>query len=165
MFAKKNPVAAIVLVLGVIAVVFLWLRGFRWLGAKMAGWKEMIEKYPAPEIERPGEIYKEQTGYIGSTKFERTFDIQLIEEGIRVCPDFASRSPILIPWSSVSEISVSDAGVFSSILLTVNSEKSLQFRLPKDALPTIQEKVPTERFHKAASFSDQIKNRLNNRRG
>lgn len=159
----------LLIILGLVAVVFVWMWFTSAMAAQMAGWKNLVEKFPATEIERPGDTFKKQSGWIGSTEFRRAFDLQLIQEGIRVCPDFARRSPILIPWSKITEVAVSEARVFGhqqNILLTVEWEKQLQFSLPPKVLPTIETGVSADRFRKIeiAPLSELVKERWKNRK-
>lgn len=171
MLAESNPVAAGLIVLGLVAAVFLWMYGFKVLSAKMAGWKNLVEKYPAPEIERPGEIFKRLTGNIGSTEFERGFSVQLIQEGLLVRPCFAARNPILIPWSKISEVAVSEGTVFGReqyLQLTVKWEKQLLFSLPPEVLPTLEKNIPADRFRKVkvppTSLGELLKEGWKNRK-
>ena len=138
------------------------------LSEKAAGWKALVEKYPASEIERPGEIFKNLNGDIGSTRFNRAFDVQLVQEGIRVSPNFAPRFPILIPWSKITEVTVSEVRVLGheqNILLKAEWEKTLHFSLPRKTLPAIQAKVAADRFQKIeiGSLPELFKERLKNR--
>jgi hypothetical protein len=136
---------------------------------KKAGWKNLVEKFPAPEIERLGNTFRKQTGYIGRTEFERAFAVQLIQEGLLVRPVFAARSPVLIPWSKVMEVAVSGERYFGraqNILLTLEWEKQLQFSLPPAVLPTVEKNVPADRLRKVKVplLFDLLKERWNKRR-
>jgi hypothetical protein len=111
MLAESNPLAATLMFVGFVAAIFLFIWGFKALSAKMAGWKNLVEKFPAPEIDRSGDTFKKMTGWIGSTEFERGFTMQLIQEGLLVRPYFAARNPILIPWSKIREVAVSDVRI------------------------------------------------------
>lgn len=124
---------------------------FKVLCAKGSGWKSLVEKYPAPEIEAPDEIFNGMNGDIGSTRYERAFAVQLVQEGICVRPDFARRFPILIPWSKITEVTVSEARILGheqNILLAAEWEKPLYVSLPRKTLPAIQAKVAADRFRK-----------------
>ena len=160
LLAESNPVAAVLIVLGLVAAAFLWMYGFKALSAKMAGWKNLVEKFPAPEIERPGDTFKNQSGNIGNTGFERSFTVQLIQEGLLVRPYFAARNPILIPWSRISEVAVSEGTVFGiqqNIGLTVEWEKRFLLSLPPRALPTIEKNIPADRFRKVKVPSTSLR--------
>jgi len=160
----------LLVVLGLVAAVFIWIWFTKAMAAQMAGWKNLVEKFPATEIERPGDTFKNQSGWIGSTEFKRGFTVQLIQEGMRICPSFACHSPILIPWAKISEVAVSEGTVFGHqqfILLTVEWEKQLQFSLPPKVLPTIETNVPADRFRKTeiAPLFELVKERWKNRKG
>ena len=86
----------LLIILGLVAAVFVWIWFTNAMAAQMAGWKNLVEKFPATEIERPGDTFKKQSGWIGNADFNRVFTVQLIQEGMRICPYFASHSPILI---------------------------------------------------------------------
>jgi hypothetical protein len=147
----SHPVAAVLIVLGFVACFVLFTYGNKLLAAQLAGWKNLVEKYPAPEIERPGEIFKKLTGNIGSTEFRWSFTVQLIQEGLLVRPGFARRSPILIPWSKISEVAVSEGTVFGReqyLQLTVEWEKRFLLSLPPEVLPTLEKNIPANRFRK-----------------
>jgi hypothetical protein len=168
MLAAGNPVTAILFVLFLVAFAFLWMWGFKALCAKSSGWKSLVEKYPASEIERPEEIFKNVNGDIGSTRFNRAFDVQLVQEGMRVSPNFAPRFPILIPWSKITEVTVSEARVMGheqNILLKAEWEKPLHFSLPRKTLPAIEAKVAADRFRKTeiGSLPELFKERWQNR--
>jgi len=148
---ESNPLAVALIVLGFVACIFLFIFGSRALFAKMAGWKQLVGKYPAPEIERPGDTFKNLSGNIGDTGFERSFTAQLLQEGLLVRPGFARRSPILIPWSKITEIAVSEGTIFGreqNLQLTVEWEKWFLLSLPPKALPTLENNVPADRFRK-----------------
>jgi len=168
MLAEGNPAIAILFVLGLVVFVFLWMWGFKVLCAKSSGWKFLVEKYPAPEIEGSDEIFKGVNGDIGSIGYKRAFDVQLVQGGIRVRPDFARRFPILIPWSKITEVTVSEASILGheqNILLAVEWEKPLHFSLPRKTLPAIQAKVAADRFRKIeiGSLPELFKERWRNR--
>jgi len=167
---ETHPVAAVLIIVGFIAAIFLFIFGSRWQFAKSAGWKELVLKFPAPEIQRPGDTFKNMSGWIGSMEFRRGFQVQLIQEGLRICAFFASHSPILVPWSHISEVQVSEGrflGYEQNILLTVEWDKRLQFSLPPAVLPTVQQNVPAGRFRKVkipSSIGELVKERWNQRR-
>jgi hypothetical protein len=159
---------AYLILLVLVAAVVVWIRGTSVLSAKMAGWKNLVEKFPATDIERPGDTFKNQTGWIGNTEFRRTFNIQLLQEGIRVCPNFARRSPIMVPWSKITGVAVSEArvvGVQQNVLLTAEWEKLLQFSLPPKVLPTVEANVPADHFRKVeiTPLVELVKERWKNR--
>ena len=65
----------LLIILGLVAAVFVWMRFTNAMAAQMAGWNNLVDKFPATEIERPGEIFKKLTGNIGSTEFRRSFTV------------------------------------------------------------------------------------------
>ncbi len=154
---------AVLIVIGLVAAALLWIYGFKALSAKMAGWKNLVEKFPAPEIDRPGDTFKNQTGNIGSSEFSRSFTVQLIEEGLLVRPYFAARNPILIPWSKIIEVAVSEGTVFGreqNIGLTVEWEKRFLLSLPPKVLPAIEKNIPADRFRKVKAPSTSLRELL-----
>jgi hypothetical protein len=77
--------------------------------------------------------------------------VQLIQEGLLVRPGFGRRLPILIPWSKISEVAVSEGTVFGreqNLQLTVEWEKRLLFSLSPQVLPALEKNVPADRFRK-----------------
>lgn len=165
-----ESVKGYLIVLALVASAFLWMRGMGALFAKMAGWRNLVRQFPAPEIERPGDIFKNMTGWIGSSEFDRCFTLQLLQEGMLVRPSFAKRSPILIPWMNFSEVQVS-AGLFlgheQNLLLKVACEKPVQFSLPPVVLPTVEKNIPADRFRKVkipGSIGEVFKERWKNRK-
>jgi hypothetical protein len=161
----------LLIILGLVAAVFVWMRFTNAMAAQMAGWKNLVDKFPATEIERPGEIIKKLTGNIGSTEFRRSFTVQLIQEGLLVRPGFAARNPILIPWSKISEVAVSEGTVFGReqyLQLAVEWEKRLLFSLPPQVLPALEKNVPADRVRKVkvppTSLGDLLKEGWKNRK-
>ena len=167
---ETHPAVAVLIIVGFIAVIFLSIFGSRWQFAKLAGWRKLVEKFPPTEIERPGDTLKNMSGWIGSMEFRRGFQVQLIQEGLRICAFFASRSPILIPWSQISEVQVSEGrflGHEQNILLKVEGEKPLQISLPPAVLPFVEKNVPADRFRKVkipASIGELVKERWQSRK-
>jgi hypothetical protein len=162
LFLTVEFAKVLLIILGLVAAVFVWIWFTNAMAAQMAGWKNLVEKFPAAEIERPGDTFKKQSGWIGNADFNRVFTVQLIQEGMRICPYFASHSPILIPWSKITEVAVSEARVFGVrqyITLTVEWETRLQFSLPPEVLPTIEAGVSADRFRKieTAPLSELVK--------
>jgi hypothetical protein len=167
---ERNPKVAVLILLGILVFPILMIFTFRKLFAKMAGWKRLVERFPPTEIERPGETYRRQSGIIGRSAFEGSFALQVIQEGLIVRPNFATKSPILIPWSQISAVSAPEGrflGVEQSILLTVEWETALQFFLPHQALPTVEQNVPADRFTREkvpSSIGELLRERLKNRK-
>ena len=167
---ETHPVVAVLIIVGFIAVLFLSIFGSRWYFAKSTGWNRLVEAFPPTEFERPGDTFKKMSGWIGSMELRQGFQVQLIQEGLRICAFFAAHSPILIPWSKISEVQVSEGrflGYEQNLLLTVEWEKQLQFSLPPAVLPTVQKNVPADRFRKIktpASIGELVRDRWNQRR-
>jgi hypothetical protein len=60
-----------------------------------------------------------------------------------ITADF-DRTPILIPWSAISDVAEMNVfGFVAMVNLSVNYERRLSFDVPKDALKTIHDNVPT----------------------
>jgi hypothetical protein len=154
----------IAIVLGFIAVMVAWMSGMNALSRIMSGWKALAQQFPATDVHKFGGKYKGQRGDIGrKMHVQGVFLIELAQEGLLVTPDFAARSPILIPWSAIRDVSeVNLLGFYSTVLITVGCEKPMSFHLPADALQAIHENVPAEKFHKAGSFLDLINQRAAN---
>ncbi len=155
MLTGNNPVVGISVVL---AAGFLCFQGFKWLVAKTAGWKNLVEKFPASGTEQPGDTFKNLSGWIGNIGFNRFFTLQLNSDGLFVRPNFAKRQPILIPWSKVTEVTASDVRIFGfqqNLHLTVAWEKQLVFSLPAGALPLVERYLPSERLRRTGSPMDQ----------
>ena len=167
---ESNPAGAAVAILIVIALAFFWLRGFKAMSARMAGWSNLVRQFPAPEIERLGDTFKNMTGWIGRTEFKRSFTLQLIQEGLLIRPFFAVRSPVLIPWPKISEVQVSE-GLFLGrkqyYLLKIEYDKLVQFALPPEVLPTVEKNISADRFRKVktpGSIGEVFKERWKNRK-
>jgi len=167
---ETHPVAAVLIIVGFIAAIFLFIFGSRWQFAKSAGWKDLVLQFPAPEIARPGDTFKKMSGWIGSMEFRQGFQVQLIQEGLRIVACFAPHSPVLIPWSQISEVQVSEGrflGYEQNIILKAEWEKPLQFSLPPAVLPTVEKNVPAGRFRKVkipSSIGELLKERWSQRR-
>jgi len=167
---ETHPVVAVLIIAGFIAVIFLSIYGSRWYFAKSAGWKDLALKFPAPEIARPGDTFKKMSGWIGSMEFRQGFQVQLIQEGLRIGACFAPHSPVMIPWSQISEVQLSEGrflGHEQNLLLTVEWEKQFQFSLPPGVLPTVEKNVPADRFRKVkipSSIGELVKGRWQDRK-
>jgi hypothetical protein len=152
----------VLIVLGVIAVpVVLWF-GFHAFSRFLTGWKTLAQRFSLTDVHKFGTKYR-CSGAVGALRGSwPNYVIEFAQEGFVVTPNFARRSPILVPWSGIREISEVDAGGWGDVVtVTVEYDKLMQFYLSKDALQAIRENVPTERLRKE-SFSQLIKNRLNN---
>jgi hypothetical protein len=147
-----------------IGIVILLLFGWRALIMWNVAWKVLAKKFPATDVHKLGKRYLRQDGFYncGGSRaaLNYSFCIEVAQEGLFITGDFAKRLPILIPWADIQD--VEDVDLSSKVRITVNYEndRSMTFRLPKEALTVIQQNVPGERLHKT-SFSQLIKNRLN----
>jgi len=166
---ETHPVVAVLITVGFIAAIFIFIFGSRWQFAKSAGWKDLVLKFPAPEIERPGDTFKKMSGWIGNMEFRQGFQVQLIQEGLRIVAYFAPHSPIMIPWSQISDVQVSEGcflGHEQNLLLTVEWKKQLQLSLPPAVLPVVEKNVRAERFRKVkipSSVGELLKERWSQR--
>jgi hypothetical protein len=161
-----NLAIAILIVPGVIALGIALLRGLYAIFKYQTGWKALTQRFPVTDVHKFGGRYKRQTGYFDRgprNAVNGQFLIELAQEGLVVTPNFARRSPILIPWSAIRDVTETNLfGMRSVVLMTVDYEKELKFTIPKDALTAIQENVPAERLHQGMSFSELIKKRFYN---
>jgi hypothetical protein len=127
--------------------------------------KHWLKKFPATDVHKLGKKYSMQDGFYncGGSRaaLNYSFCIEFAQEGLFITGYFAKHLPILIPWADIQD--VEDVDVSSQVRITVNydKERSMTFRLPKEALADIQQNVPAERLHKT-SFSQLLQNRLNN---
>jgi hypothetical protein len=140
-------------------IAILW--GFNAFNRYCTGWKALTQRFPSADAHRFGGRYKRQTLFFGSGTRTSSggFLIELSQEGFLITASF-TRTPILIPWSAISDVTEVDMfGFFSRVEVTVIYESKLRFTIPKQALTAIQESVPAERFHKAI-FADLLKSTL-----
>ena len=156
------------IVASAVALGIVLLRGYEAFGRYCTGWKALKQKFPARDVHKFGSRYKGRTGFFygcggvwGSSSSHQSvsgFLIELALEGLLVTANF-DRSPILIPWSAICDVTERDMfGLLSVVYITVDYEKKLEFTIPKEALIAIQENVPPERLHKAViAFSELIK--------
>jgi hypothetical protein len=168
-----KPLPAIMVMASALIVfgIAVW-SGFCVFAKLGTGWKALTRRFPATDVHKLGKKYAGQDGYFKRKSWNspfclfRLFLVELAQEGLLVTAYFARRSPILIPWSDIQKVEDEDTGMFgsSTVEITVDYERErhMTFSIPREALTVIQENVPAERLHKAASFSQLIKNRLNN---
>jgi hypothetical protein len=147
---------------GLIALGIAFVRGANAYQRYWTGWKALTQRFPAADVHKFGGRYKRRSGFFGGSSkncVSGMFLIELAQEGFLVTANFA-RTPILIPWSAIRDITEMNVfGFMSMNEITVDYEDKLSFTIPKDALTAIQESVPAERFHKAV-FSELLKNTL-----
>jgi hypothetical protein len=111
----------------------------------MCGWKKVALEFPARQVKETGQVYKMCTGEVGLLRSRGGgFDVQLCLEGLAVTPAFARHSPIFIPWSDVRRIEVHGSSVVD---LKIDSERSMSFWLPHDAVETIRARAPFLTVH------------------
>lgn len=149
-------IAAVAIVIG-----YAVTRGLYVLLRFQTDWKTLAQKFPATDAHKFGGRYNRQSGcfYRTGNRINGVFRIELAHEGLLITADFAGRSPILIPWPAIRDVTETNLGFLSKAMLSVDYEKELKFTLPVKALKEIQQNVPTDRFHKT-SFSELIKKRL-----
>ena len=136
--------AFLALVVGAIGAFWLVSRFlFPKITFLMCGWRKVALEFPARSVKETGQVYRMCTGGVGPVKSRRGFDVQLCLEGLAVTPAFARHSPIFIPWSDVRRIEVHG----SSVNLKIDSERSMSFWLPHDALETIRIRLPFLTVH------------------
>jgi hypothetical protein len=147
----------------VTAVVLLRLR---WFFRKVSGWDALAQRFPPMQVHKLGAEYRVKgmcgrlrSGRGSGSKF---FRIAFAREGLLVTASFASDSPILIPWSSIREISGADFGSWGGdVCVRVDYEKPLLFHFPMEALALLQQNVPAERIQKfATSLGELLRNRM-----
>jgi hypothetical protein len=154
----------VLITVGVITLGIALVLGINAFNRFCTGWKALTQRFPATDVHKFGGRYKRQTIFFGSSSRAATrgFLIELAQEGFLITANFA-RTPILIPWSAISDVTELDIfGLFSRVEVAVIYETKLKFTVPKEALTAIQEGVPAERFHKAV-FSELLKNTLLNK--
>jgi hypothetical protein len=127
----------------------------------MGGCKEISERFPMRAVNFIGIRYRNQNGIVGNIQSGGTggrgfFDIQLAQEGIVIYPKFARSNPCLIPWTAIRRVSVSD----TSLLVVVDYERTFEFFLPPEVLPTLHAKLSPQLFHKAVSSFEVAKTAL-----
>lgn len=129
--------------------MFIMMWASKVFARKMGGWKVVTERFPMRDINLTGDSYRKQSGVVGNigSGGRGFFDIRLAQEGVCIFPSFAHRNPCLIPWSAIRRVSVSD----TSLLVVVDYERTFEFFLPAESLPTFQAKLSSELFHKAVS--------------
>ena len=151
-----------------IAIGITLVGGFCVFAKFFTGWKTLTRRFPATDVHKLGKKYTGQNGYFDRKYMNSPFClfwlflVELAQEGLLVTAHFARRSPILIPWSDIQNVEIKDVAVEITVYYERDERDRVKFTIPKEALTEIQENVPAERLHKAASFSELIENRLNN---
>ncbi len=155
-----HPAVAVILltcVLGLFA--FAWIRFFNFVIFKLSGWKRLHEQFPPNEKPEVGRVYSCQSGNAGKCRCNRVFQVEVSRQGLLVTPSFATRLPILIPWSKIRDVSAAE-GKFGGISLGIDFETPTRFDLPTESLSGIREKISPDRFHKATSYFDFVAQKL-----
>jgi len=169
-----NPILALLLVVSAAALAVIALGVLVWCGFSVfagffTGWKTLARRFPATDVHKSGRKYSGRDGHFEAPSWNSPFHlnyfftIEIAQEGLLITPYFFWCSPILVPWGDVQR--VDDTNVLGSsyvrISMDYGKERRATFSLPKEALTAIQESVPIERLHKTESFSQLIKNRMN----
>ncbi|MGD0769975.1 MAG: hypothetical protein ABSB42_17455 [Tepidisphaeraceae bacterium] len=148
------------------AIAAVVLLRMRWFFRKISGWDALAQRFPPMKIRALGAEYRVK-GSCGRLRSGRGsggkfFQIAFAQEGLLVTASFASESPILIPWSSIRQVSGADFGSWGGdVCVRVDYEKTLLFHFPKDALAVLQQNVPAERIQKfATSVGELLRNRM-----
>ena len=141
------PAQALLVVLGFAALIGLMYLAI-WL-VSLGSWKGIAKQFPMRDVSFTGDSFKKQEGNVGDigSSGRGLFDIRLATEGIGIYPFFARRNPCLVPWSAIRRVSVSD----TNLLVVVDFERTFEFFLPAESLPTFQSKLSSSLFHKAVS--------------
>jgi hypothetical protein len=165
-----NPFLAL-LIVALFLIVFgvLVYCGFSIFARFFTSWKTLVQKFPVVDVHKSGRKYSGRDGHFDAPSQNRPFHldyyftIEIAQEGLLITPYFVWCSPILIPWGDVQRADDTDVLGLSKVRISVDygKERKATFGLPKEALTAIQESVPAERLHKTESFSQLIKNRLN----
>jgi len=133
--ASMSPGTGMILVFCAFAAfVFIMMFGINFFSRKMSGWPAIAGRFKMTDDPGAGESYTRQSGIVGNIECKRGFNIHILQQGICLYPTFARRTPCLIPWSAVRRVSIKDA----SLLVVIDYEKSFEFFLPTEALPTLQ---------------------------
>jgi hypothetical protein len=141
------PALSVLVILGFAGLMFVIVLAGNLFARKMSGWRDIVGRFPMTDIHDAGDIYKRKSGVFGSMSCSRGLTIRIAHEGVCIYPSFARRNPCLIPWSAIRRISVSD----TSLLVVVDYERTFEFFLPAESLPTFEAKLSSELFHKAVS--------------
>jgi hypothetical protein len=144
--------------LGFGALVGLLFLAVKVVSSKMGGWKGVAERFPMRDVSFTGETFRKRAGNVGEvgSSGRGMFDIRLATEGFCIYPFFARRNPCLVPWSAIRRVSVSD----TSLLVVVDYERTLEFFLPRESLPTFRSKLSSSLFHEAVSPFEAAKKLL-----
>ncbi len=148
--------------IGAVAVAFLLVKGFFAFCRALTGWSTLAQRFPGADAHGLGQKFRCR-GTIGALK-NSNFTLEIAGEGLFLRPWFARKDPILIPWASIKNVSEVDIGFLGDVvLLTVDAEKFMHFRIPKRMLQAIQANIPADRFGKTNSLRDMINRRLQGR--
>jgi hypothetical protein len=160
-----GPLVGVAAVIAFIALgSILLFKGFSPLTRRVCGWDGLAREYPPPQIDKTGGAFRAGGFFGGKIQYQargsaKPFTVEPAQQGLLITANFASNVPIFIPWTSVREASWVDGGLGSVLTLTIENQRSLQFYLPKDAVPIVQANIPPERFHKE-SLGDLLDDRV-----
>jgi len=166
--SESHPVAASLMAAGmIVAILFFWWYARRYGPRKTSDWDNLSRKFPATDAHKFGGRYKNRNASFGNrneASIDSAFLIEFAREGFLVTPNFAKTLPILIPWAAIREVRTIDPGFMKPVVLVnVEHEKRMCFHLPEDALATLQQNVPADRFRAEASLFEVIKDRWQHR--
>jgi hypothetical protein len=152
------PALNSLVILGLVTVIGLLFLIVKVVSMKPRAWKGIAERFPMRDVNYTSDSFKKQAGNVGDigSGGRTLFDIRLATEGVCVYPAFARRNPCLIPWSAIRRVSVTDA----RLLVVINYERTFEFFLPIEALPTFQARLSPQLFQKAASHIQEPDARL-----
>ena len=94
---QSSPLVFSLFLGGIALFAFVLHRGFGVLTRELAGWSDIVCRFPDSPALPTGGIYTGLNGFIGNTRLDCSFNIQVCETGLRV----SLGEPIFIPWSDI----------------------------------------------------------------
>jgi hypothetical protein len=137
------------------ALLPLLIRGANLLYGWGCGWKSVLERFPARELQKSGDTYTGQTGGIvrGQGGYSlRRLKVGVVPSGIYLYPSFARRSPCFIPWSSIRSAGVRGASIDVTVEESFNYSQALRvrdfnFTLPIQTLRVLEANLAPDKIH------------------
>jgi len=161
--STAHPGEVLLILLGVIAALFLLVKGFFAFCRLLTGWSILTQRFPGTDAHGLGQKFRCR-GYIAALGGKTNYTIQIASEGLFIRAFFARKEPILVPWSSLKSVSETDAGFLGDVvMLEVDYEKGMGFHIPKELLEAIRGNIPADRIEKPKSLGDVIDDRLHGR--